>query len=267
MANNKVQLANGTVLIDLSDTTTLAGDVQKGKIFYTADGERTEGTKEGSGSGQPSVVLLGETDENGGKVLHIIGAVNESVTQDAAGGSIDALTADVLLDLSDDTIRADVLKAGYTAHDSMGRPVAGTLVPSGEEATLGTKEITANGTYSAADVPSSGGMNIQLDGSTHSVASSSYTATGLTLTVAETGTYNVYWVGWRSTSSGTSGSQLYINGSAYGSANTSFTGTYGQSVKLTSVSLSAGDVLTVRARARNSSYYMYVANLLIEQTS
>lgn len=95
----------------------------------------------------------------------------------------------------------------------------------------------------------------------------SYSATDVTLTVKTSGTYKVSWMGFRNTTSGTSGSQLYINGSAYGSAHTSFTRNYGQSVELTGVSLNAGDVLVVRARARSSSYYMYVGNLIIEQTS
>ena len=44
MANNKVQLADGTVLIDLTDTTATAADVGVGKFFYTAGGVKTEGT-------------------------------------------------------------------------------------------------------------------------------------------------------------------------------------------------------------------------------
>lgn len=112
-----------------------------------------------------------------------------------------------------------------------------------------------------------GGMNIQFYSGYDYSRASSYTATDVSLTVEVSGTYTVSWVGWRSTSSGTSGSQLYINGSSYGSANTTFTGTYGQCITLTNVSLDEGDVLVVRARARNSSYYMYVANLIIEQTS
>lgn len=44
MANNKVQLADGSVLIDLTDTTAVAADVAQGKYFYGADGVKTIGT-------------------------------------------------------------------------------------------------------------------------------------------------------------------------------------------------------------------------------
>lgn len=44
MANNKVQLANGTVLIDITDTTANASDVLSGEYFYDASGVKTEGS-------------------------------------------------------------------------------------------------------------------------------------------------------------------------------------------------------------------------------
>ena len=109
------------------------------------------------------------------------------------------------------------------------------------------------------------GKNIQVYSGMDYARASSYTATDVTLTVSKSGTYTVSWMGFRNTTSGTSGSQLYINGSAHGSAHTSFTSSYGQSVTETNVSLDEGDVLVVRARARNSSYYMYVGNLIIEE--
>lgn len=116
-----------------------------------------------------------------------------------------------------------------------------------------------------------GGMNVQAYFGQATVTSTSYTATAVSLTVAVTGTYKVSWTGWRNTNSGTSGSQLYRtrNGTAtaIGSATTTFQNTYGHRVELTNQSFQAGDILTVRARARSTSYVMGVANLIIEQTA
>lgn len=53
MANNpyvnKVQTADGTTIIDISDTTAVASDVASGKYFYTAAGAKTAGTGTGGG--------------------------------------------------------------------------------------------------------------------------------------------------------------------------------------------------------------------------
>lgn len=138
----------------------------------------------------------------------------------------------------------------------------------------GTLSITTNGThdcsgYASVNVNVSGGggstKNVQgYMGMDYSNATS-YTATDVTLTCAKTGTYDVSWMGFRNTTSGTNGSQLYVNGSSRGSAQTTFTRNYGQEVHLTNISLNEGDVLVVRARARSTSYYMYVGNLIIEE--
>lgn len=168
------------------------------------------------------------------------------------------------------TVTAD---SGYDGLSSVAVSVG--AIPSQYVVPSGTKTITENGTgidvasYASVnvDVPSSGGMNVQMYNDYDYSTSTSYSATDVSLTVSVTGTYDISWVGWRNTTSGTSGSQLYKNGSAYGSAVTTFRGSYGQSVNLSNVSLSAGDVLVVRARARSSSYKMYVANLVIVQTS
>lgn len=128
--------------------------------------------------------------------------------------------------------------------------------------------------YTAAGVRTQGtssgggsGKNAQIATGAGRATSSTYTQVGPTLTVSKAGTYDVYWTGYRSSTSGTNGSQLYKNGTAYGTAQTSFnTGsglTNTQQVHLSNVSLAANDVLTIRARSRGNNYYMYVMDLTI----
>ena len=121
--------------------------------------------------------------------------------------------------------------------------------------------VKTQGTNSGGGGGSS--KNVQIAAGVNRVATTSYSAvTGQSLEVAKTGTYDVYWSGYRSSTSGTSGSQLYIGSTAYGTAQTTFSNN-AQAVHLTNVSLTAGQTITVRARARSTSYYMYVANLTI----
>lgn len=123
---------------------------------------------------------------------------------------------------------------------------------------------TADGTKTEGT--SSGGSgeskNTQVIQSTTRSTSTSYSKICGDITVAKTGTYDVYWSAFRSSTSGTWGSQLYINGSAYGSAQSTFTN-HIQNVHLSSVSLSAGATVAVYARSRGSSYYAYVGTLTI----
>ena len=92
----------------------------------------------------------------------------------------------------------------------------------------------------------------------------SYGATAVTLTVAKTGTYNVSWCAWRSSSSGTMGTNLY-RGNSSGTNQQTFTGTYGQVITLNNQSYTKDDVLTVYATSGSNSRSIYVANLIIQE--
>ena len=43
---NKVETADGSTIMDITDTTAVAGDVAAGKYFYSASGAKTLGTAE-----------------------------------------------------------------------------------------------------------------------------------------------------------------------------------------------------------------------------
>lgn len=147
----------------------------------------------------------------------------------------------------------------------------------GGSATLITKNITANGTYSAEDddadgysevtvnVPSGGASkNVQ---TAQSTTRRNNTALGSvnSLTCSTAGTYDVYWTCARSNTSQTWGSQLYINDTAYDTENTTWSNNV-QNNHLTGVVLSANDTVAVYGRSR-SGYYIYVPQLTIVQTA
>lgn len=147
------------------------------------------------------------------------------------------------MDLTGDTVVADKLLSPYTAHGADGEPVTGTA---------------------------SGGVakNVQVVQGTTRTTSSTMTAIGAEMTVSKTGTYDVYWTGVRTNTSGsyTFATQLYIDGSAYGSEQATWSN-HIQNVHLSNVSLTLNQKLRVYGReSRNSSYYMYAGTLIIVES-
>lgn len=136
----------------------------------------------------------------------------------------------------------------------------------------GSETKTANGTYDVTNLAElvvnvSGGSskNAQVVQGTTRTTSSTLTAIGAELTVSKTGTYDIYWTAFRSSTSSSYkyGTQLYIGGSAYGSENTTWSN-HVQNNHLTSVSLTANQKLRVYGReSRGSSYYIYAPMLVI----
>ena len=110
------------------------------------------------------------------------------------------------------------------------------------------------------------GKNIQYSMGRYEVSATSYTATSLSIKVSKAGSYKCYWTMDRNTTSGTSGTQLYKNGSAVGSAHTSWTynnnNRYGMNCEET-LTFAVNDTIVVRARSRSTSYICGAENLII----
>ena len=107
--------------------------------------------------------------------------------------------------------------------------------------------------------------NTQVVQGTTRTNASTLTAIGAELTVSKTGTYDVYYTCFRTntSSSYTWGTRLYIDGTAQGTENTTWTNNQ-QNTHLTNVSLTAGQKLRVYGReTRGTSYYVCAPMLAI----
>lgn len=161
--------------------------------------------------------------------------------------------------------------------------VAGVTLPKsgGGTATFpwveGSETKTENGTYDVTNLAelvvnvSGGGgesKNTQIVQGTTRTTSSTLTAIGAEMTVTKTGTYDVYWSAFRSSTSAsyTYGTQLYVGGTAYGTQNTTWSN-HVQNNHLTGVSLTANQKIRVYGRnSRGSSYYIYAPTLVIVES-
>lgn len=124
--------------------------------------------------------------------------------------------------------------------------------------------IKADGSQATGTASGGGGesKNSQTAQSTSRSTSTTYTEV-ISLTCEKTGTYDVYWSTFRSSTSGTWGSQLYLDNTAYGSAQTGSWSNHIQNIHLANVQINAGEEVAVRVRSRGNSYYGYVGTLTI----
>ena len=246
---------------DVTPTTATDSDVASGKIYFKADGSQSTGTSSGgiTPTGNINITSAGSTD------------VTQYATATVASGSATASATKGTVSNHSITVTPSVTRtAGYITAGSAN----GTAVTvSASELVSGSETKTENGTYDVTNlaelvVSVSGGgtsKNTQVVQGTTRTNSSSMTAVGSELTVSKAGTYDIYWSGFRSntSSSYTWATQLYIDGTAHGTANTTWSNNV-QNNHLTSVSLTANQKLRVYGRnTRGTSYYIYAPMLLI----
>ena len=258
--------ANGLITATVSGSQSITPTVSAG---YVSSG--TAGTVSVSGSDTYQLTKRDSSDlsASGATVTAPAGYYPSSATITISSGTAGTPVATKGA-VSNNSISVTPSVTNSTGYIT-GGTINGTAVTvTASELVSGNLPITSNGNnidvtnYQTVSVNVSGSSkNIQIAQGVNRVTSTSYTAvTGQTLTVSKTGTYDVYWSGYRSSTSGTNGSQLYIGNTAYGSAQTTFSNN-AQSVHLSNVSLTQNQTITVRARSRGNNYYMYVANLTI----
>ena len=195
-----------------------------------------------------------------GTADNVLVSLNANVTTQAAQ-TIHPSTSDQSIAASRYLTGAQTIKAVTTSNLTAANIKQGVTVTIGDS-TDADCVASVTGTYSGGGGSS---MNVQVAQSTTRVANTAYTKTA-SLTCSVSGTYDVYWDCFRSTTSGTSGSQLYIGGTASGSANTTFSN-HAQNNHRTGVQINANQEVAVYVRSRATNYYAYCGQLTIVQTA
>lgn len=142
--------------------------------------------------------------------------------------------------------------------------ISGDANLTAENIKSGTTIFGVTGTYTGSG-SSGSSMNIQCNQSTSRTTSTTLSSLN-SLTCSTAGTYDVYWTCFRSSTSGTWSSRLYIGGTAYGTEQSTFTN-HVQNVHLTNVTISKNATVAVYAKSRGNSYYAYAPQLTIVQTA
>ena len=251
-----------TAVVLSSDTVT-ANVMLSGYTAHNASGTAITGniatktSSDLSASGDTVTVPAGYYASNATKAVSAGTAGTPSASKGAVSNHSIAVTPSV------------TNTSGYIT----GSTITGTAVSvSASELVSGNLPITSNGNnidvtdYATVSVNVSGtSKNVQVVQGTTRTTSSTMTAVGAEMTVSKTGTYDIYWSAFRSNTSGsyTYATQLYIDGTAHGSENATWSN-HVQNNHLTNVSLTQNQKLRVYGReSRNSSYYIYAPTLVI----
>lgn len=145
------------------------------------------------------------------------------------------------LDLSGDTITADKLSQGYTAHDASGTPIVGTNTGGGGSWPPST--ITAGDTpVMMSSVQSAAAPN-----------TSSLSSVNMSITITKAGTYRFKWNMYCEEAT-TCTTQLFKNGSAVGNQHTARDSNNASSED---IACNTGDTVEVRIKGGSYSRYTY----------
>lgn len=225
-------------------------------------------------SGTDATVSTGTNTLTLSKTVSVTPTISTAgyISAGTAGNSSVSLTANVTTQAaqtiypssSDQTINSgryltgnQTIKAVTTTNLSAENIKSGVVVQVGDSADS-DRVLSITGTYTGGGST----KNIQVNQDGGNVRTNGYTSTGVSITVAKAGTYKVTWTAWRSSSSGTMGTNLYKNGTA-GTNQQTWTSTYGQHITLNNQTYAKDDVLTLYATAGSTTRYCYVGDLII----
>lgn len=281
-AISSTYVGSGITQRSSSDLTASGATVTVPSGYYSAQASKAvssgSATAPATISGTSATVSTGTNTLTLSKTVSVTPTVSAGyVSSGTAGNSNVSLTASVTTQgaqtiypsSSDQSIAASryltgaqTIKAVTTSNLTAANIKSGVTVTVGDSADA-DRILSVTGTYSGGG----SSKNVQTAQSTTRVASTAYTKTA-SLTCSVSGTYEVWWDCFRSSTSGTNGSQLYIGGSEYGTANTTFANSiHVQTNHLTGVQINATQEVAVYVRSRATNYYAYCGQLTIVQTA
>lgn len=283
MAISKLIL-NGVVQMDTTGSTIT--NAPQGEKYIGCDGEEHTGSIGTGSATTPATTVTANPSisVSTGGLITATASASQSVTPTVVPGIVSSGTAGTITVSGSNTSQLTTQGAQtiYPSSSdqtiSSGRYLTGTQtfkavtttnltaanIKNGVTVTVGDSSdpdrvASVTGTYSGGS-----GKNIQVYSGAASVQNNGYIASNVTLTVSKTGTYNVSWMAWRSSSQGTMGTNLHVN-STTGTNQQTFTNTYGQHITLTNQSYTAGDVLRIYGTSGSTSRLIWIGNLIIEE--
>ena len=278
MAISKIIL-NGVTQIDLTQDTTDASKTLASYTGHGADGEAFTGTYVPTTPTlqTKSVTYTPDTSMHSQSILAdsgYDGLQKVNVTVNAVPGGTAGTPIATKGTVSNHSVSVTPSVTNTTGYITGSTKTGTAVTVSASELVSGSVTKTENGTYDVTNLAelvvnvSGGGggssKNVQfIQQSNTRISVTTLSQASGKITVSKTGTYDVYWTSYRTSTSGSWGTQLYINGSSYGALISTFTNSYFQSPHLTNVSLTLGDQISVYGKSRGSNYYLYVGMLLI----